>query len=135
MKHLLLASAGIFVLVSCAKDDPADTADTAPEPPVEAAPTTAQGPELGSFGIAIEDIKESVDPGDDFYRYVNGKWLDTFEIPEEFSNYGAFTVLFERSEARVENDYRRSRILRCARRVGRAKDRRLLHRLSQHRGH
>ena len=25
-----------------------------------------------------------------------------FEIPEEFSNYGAFTVLFERSEDRVK---------------------------------
>ncbi|MEL7238926.1 MAG: M13 family metallopeptidase, partial [Planctomycetota bacterium] len=28
-------------------------------------------------------------------------WLDTFQIPDEFSSYGSFTVLFERSEERV----------------------------------
>ena len=60
-----------------------------------------ESPELGAFGIETADFDESVDPGDDFYQYVNGRWLDTFEIPAEFSNYGNFTKLFERSERRV----------------------------------
>ncbi|MEE2692081.1 MAG: M13-type metalloendopeptidase [Pseudomonadota bacterium] len=58
--------------------------------------------ELGSFGVATDDIDESVRPGDDFFEHVNGRWLDTFEIPDEFASYGSFTVLFERSEARVK---------------------------------
>ena len=57
--------------------------------------------EIGRWGFALDDMDRSVEPGDDFYRYANGHWLDTFEIPADFSNYGAFTVLFERSEERV----------------------------------
>ncbi|MFN3162328.1 MAG: hypothetical protein ACE37N_02315 [Pseudohongiellaceae bacterium] len=39
-------------------------------------------------------------PGDDFFRYANGRWLDTFELPESRSNYGSFTVLSDRSDER-----------------------------------
>jgi len=39
--------------------------------------------------------------GDDFFRYANGKWLDTFELPASRSNYGSFTVLGDRSDQRV----------------------------------
>ena len=40
----------------------------------------------------------SVKPGDDFYKYVNGKWLATFKIPEDKANYGVFVQLIEKSE-------------------------------------
>ncbi|GGY41898.1 M13 family metallopeptidase [Parvularcula lutaonensis] len=66
-----------------------------------ASETESVGPELGTFGIETADMKPSVDPGDDFYAYVNGTWLDTFEIPAERSSYNSFTRLFERSEERV----------------------------------
>ena len=59
-------------------------------------------PELGSWGVTLADMDKSTAPGDDFYRHVNGAWLDSFEIPEEFSRYGSFTVLFERSEKQVQ---------------------------------
>jgi predicted metalloendopeptidase len=61
----------------------------------------ADGPELGEFGIETADMQADVDPGDDFYQYVNGMWLDTFEIPAERSSYNSFTRLFERSEERI----------------------------------
>ncbi|WDI32723.1 M13 family peptidase [Hyphococcus flavus] len=64
--------------------------------------TTAPQAELGEWGIDMESMKPSVHPGDNFFHYVNGTWLDTFEIPADFTNYGAFTALFERSEARVK---------------------------------
>ncbi len=35
-------------------------------------------------------MDRSVDPGDDFYRYANGRWLDTTELPEGDSSYGPF---------------------------------------------
>ena len=41
----------------------------------------------------------SVKPGDDFYRYVNGKWLDSFQIPADRASYGTGTVVFEKTEA------------------------------------
>jgi len=37
----------------------------------------------------------------DFFRYVNGVWLDTFEIPADRTNYGSFTVLADRAEIQV----------------------------------
>ena len=42
-----------------------------------------------------------VRPQDDLYRFVNGKWLDTVEIPADKSNYGAFGKLADLSELRV----------------------------------
>ncbi len=40
-------------------------------------------------------------PQDDLFRHVNGRWLDTTEIPADRSAWGAFTVLAEQSEERV----------------------------------
>jgi len=56
---------------------------------------------LGSFGIATENIDKTVNPGDNFYAFVNGNWLNTIEIPSDKSNYGAFTILRDKSEKRV----------------------------------
>ena len=32
----------------------------------------------------------TVVPGNDFYQYANGVWINNHPIPEEFSRYGAF---------------------------------------------
>ncbi|WP_409433088.1 M13 family metallopeptidase [Litorimonas sp. RW-G-Af-16] len=69
--------------------------------------TTEQGmvdakPTLGTFGVALENMNTSVKPGDDFFAYVNGGWLDTMEIPADKSSYGNFTKLRDLSEDRVK---------------------------------
>ncbi len=38
--------------------------------------------------IETEYIDNAVKPGDDFYQYANGKWLDTAKIPEEYPSAG-----------------------------------------------
>jgi len=43
----------------------------------------------------------TVRPQDDLYRHVNGKWLDTTEIPADRSDYGAFSILYEENEKRL----------------------------------
>jgi putative endopeptidase len=58
-------------------------------------------PALGSFGIDTAQMDPSVKPGDDFYRYVNGKWLATTTIPDDKSRYGSFVILRDKSEADV----------------------------------
>ena len=52
---------------------------------------------LGS-GIDLEYMDTSVEPGDDFYRYINGMWLTDTEIPADQSNYGSFTALADEAE-------------------------------------
>ena len=44
----------------------------------------------GSPSIELTLMDRSVDPADDFYRYANGRWLDTAELPEGEYRYGPF---------------------------------------------
>ena len=60
-------------------------------------------PILGSFGIATDNMDTSVDPGDNFYEFVNGGWLAELEIPSDRSRYGSFAILRDKSEERVRS--------------------------------
>ena len=44
-------------------------------------------------GVATEYIDPSVRPQDDFYDYLNGKWMKTVEIPADKSSWGSFAKL------------------------------------------
>jgi putative endopeptidase len=88
-KTLFAATALAAVLTACAPPAP-------PAPPPEPAK-----PELGTFGVDFTAMDKTVDPGTDFFRYVNGGWLATFEMPEDKSRYGVFDLLRDRSEAQV----------------------------------
>jgi predicted metalloendopeptidase len=55
-------------------------------------------PELKS-GLDPASFDSSVRPQDDLYRFVNGRWLATTEIPADRVVYGAFTELTEQAEA------------------------------------
>ena len=99
MKNFLLCGVAAMTLAACGQQ----SANEAVADDVQQAAVDAGEPELGAFGVSTEYINENVKPGDDFYTHVSGGWLDTFEIPDEFSSYGSFTVLFERSEDRVRD--------------------------------
>ena len=36
-----------------------------------------------------------------FFRYVNGKWFDNFEIPADKSSYGSFVILRDEAQDHV----------------------------------
>ncbi len=98
---LLLAS-GLLVACTDATQPPPE-APAAAEP--EAAPvkqiTEATSPELGSWGFDTNAMDANIAPGDDFFGYANGGWLESFEMPADRSRYGAFTGLAERAETQV----------------------------------
>ncbi|HEY9516764.1 MAG TPA: M13 family metallopeptidase [Gemmatimonadaceae bacterium] len=50
-----------------------------------------------SSGIDTTTFDHSVRPQDDFFRYVNGGWLATAQIPADASSWGAFQELRENS--------------------------------------
>lgn len=100
----LLAASSLTLLVACGSEEsnPVSNNTEAPTPEVSGAmESVATGPELGTFGIDLSHQDSNVRPGDDFFRYTNGRWLDTFELPASRSNYGSFTVLSDRSDQRV----------------------------------
>ena len=68
----------------------------------QTAPATTPGtPVMGTFGIDTAQMDTSVKPGDDFYKYVNGRWLATFKIPADKASYGAFDLLSDKAEEDV----------------------------------
>jgi putative endopeptidase len=57
---------------------------------------------MGSWGIDTAGMDRSVKPGDDFFRFVNGNWAKTTQIPADRSSYGSFHLLADLSEARMK---------------------------------
>lgn len=111
MKTFWLGGAcAALLLAACSEpvDAPAEnTDDTASDAAMtDDASTTdtamAEGdPRLGEFGVETQHISDTVDPGDDFFTYVNEGWLETAELPQGFSSLGAFTELYLEAEERV----------------------------------
>jgi putative endopeptidase len=54
-------------------------------------------------GIDMQFIDTSVRPQDDFYTYINGKWLATVEIPADKGEYGSFDKLYDESQEQVKS--------------------------------
>ncbi len=95
-KQLLTGTAAALLLTLSPLDVLAESAaegDTA-----AAAPAAIR---YGTWGIDLDAMDRSVKPGDDFFRFVNGKWVDTTEIPADRSRFGAFDMLRDASEIRV----------------------------------
>lgn len=50
-------------------------------------------------GINLAYMDTTVGPDEDFFRYVNGRWLDTNEIPDDKTTWGSFHELREKTDA------------------------------------
>jgi endothelin-converting enzyme/putative endopeptidase len=81
MRHLMTGALCVLVLTACGQ--------RAEEPP---APVVS--------GIEVANMDTSVRPQDDFFRYVNGTWLATTEIPADRNTSGVFMDL--RDQARED---------------------------------
>lgn len=107
MNRLLLVTAIALLLNACGESqqpattstDNSESQTSAEQPVAEASPQ----PELGEWGIELDQMQTEVAPGEDFAQYVNGKWLDNFQIPADRASYGIFTKLRERSTEQVND--------------------------------
>lgn len=57
--------------------------------------------EQENIGINTNYMDKSVDPADDFFRFVNGQWLDKTEIPEDRTRWGSFDELRKKTDEDV----------------------------------
>jgi putative endopeptidase len=94
MKRTALALACMTLLAACSA--PQET-QAPPAKPAAAAPSATPAPSAPALasGIDVQYI-DSVRAQDDFYRHVNGKWLDTTEIPADKSRYGTGAIVYDR---------------------------------------
>ncbi|MGI9236563.1 MAG: M13 family metallopeptidase [Woeseiaceae bacterium] len=89
MNKLLVGAAALFVITACGQ--PAG---------IDAESAMADHAELTS-GIDLHYMDTGVKPGDDFFAYVNGVWLENTEIPADRSTYGGFSVLHDEAQGNV----------------------------------
>ncbi len=58
---------------------------------------TMESPE--SRGINLAYMDTTVSPKDDFFRYVNGRWIDSNEIPADQTTWGSFNELRKNTDS------------------------------------
>ena len=90
-KILLSASAAAALVFAAGAAWSAD----APEGAVSLA-----SPKYGTWGFDLSGMDRSVKPGDDFFKFANGKWAERTEIPADRTRFGNFDKLAVLSEAR-----------------------------------
>ena len=82
LKPVVCATALAFVATACKNDK-----DKAEEPE--------------HHGINLAYMDTTVSPKEDFFRYVNGTWLDENEIPEDQTAWGSFNELRKNTDEDV----------------------------------
>ena len=65
------------------------------------AASSKSAPQLGTFGVDLSARDTTVKPGNDFNRFVNGRWLDSYQLKDYETSYGSFNMLRDQSEAQV----------------------------------
>ncbi len=67
--------------------------------------TSCMNKKVQKANLAIDpaNMDTTVNPGDDFFHYVNGGWIEANPIGDEYSQYGAFTVLIDENR-KILND-------------------------------
>ncbi|MEO1230631.1 MAG: hypothetical protein AAFZ18_17180, partial [Myxococcota bacterium] len=96
-----LAATGLAL--GCAAQETAE-----PEPVPASVPASTPAtvsatlpPQIGTWGVDLSTRDEKTKPGDDFNRFANGAWMDSYEMPADLSSYGTFVQLRLDAEADV----------------------------------
>jgi putative endopeptidase len=55
-------------------------------------------PKMQEPGINVSYMDKKVKPNDDFFRFVNGSWLDKTEIPSDMTTWGSFHELRQKTD-------------------------------------
>ena len=93
MNKLIIGAAALLLVAACSQD--------APQPAVEESTALVSG-------IDLEGMDKSVKPGDDFFAYVNGTWVEATEMPADKARYGLFNILRDESQEAVKAIIERS---------------------------
>jgi putative endopeptidase len=88
VKHTLFGAVVLMAVAACGQKQTTEAV-------VDEAP-------LPISGIALENMDTNVRPGDDFFSYVNGKWIAETEIPADKATYGGFGILSDEAQEDVK---------------------------------
>src|ERR1041385_4536073 len=60
-------------------------------------------PQYGAWGFDTEGADLKTRPGDDFFRYANGAWLDRVQIPADKPGYSLRLAMSDLTEQRLHD--------------------------------
>ena len=95
MKYLFYSIFALLLLASCSKTKEMVKTEEV-KPMVKDVAKKVEG-KVKNSGIDLSLMDKSVRPQDDFFRHVNGAWLDKTEIPADRSRWGSFDELRKKS--------------------------------------
>jgi putative endopeptidase len=72
-------------------------------PAVHAQSIGSSKPQYGTWGFDIAGEDKSTKPGDDFFRFANGAWLDRTQIPPDKPGVSLRLQMTDRTEARLHD--------------------------------
>jgi putative endopeptidase len=84
----IISATALLILAACGQQSR--------EPTVAAVPTVLRS------GVVLSNMDTDVRPGDDFFSYVNGTWVESTEIPADKSRYGTFDLLRDEAQEAVK---------------------------------
>ncbi|RZV33805.1 MAG: peptidase M13 [Chromatiales bacterium] len=93
MNKLIIGAAALLLVAACGQ---------------EAAQPAAEEPASLISGIDLDGMDTSAKPGDDFFAYVNGTWVQETEMPADKARYGLFNILRDESQEAVKAIIERS---------------------------
>ncbi len=88
MKYRVIGAVALMALAACGQK--------------EATEVAAEEQTTLISGIETDHMDKSVRPGDNFFMFMNGAWIDATEIPADKSNYGGFGILRDESTEHVK---------------------------------
>lgn len=94
-RSLLLAAASSAFVSACSHGGGPEEAA-----PAEAAAAPRPEPLIKPWGYPLEALDRTAKPGDDFFRFANGGWLDATPIPADRTGTGFSVEMSDRNDAR-----------------------------------
>ena len=88
MKNLFIGAVALATVIACSKETAEQSVADAPKEP--------------RSGVIAENMDKSVRPGEDFFSYVNGVWVDETEIPADKSSFSVFASLNDEAQDNVK---------------------------------
>ncbi len=102
-RSLIVTFPILAVLASCGAEDPANsTASPSESPSQGAVAEQTSAPEFGSFGVDLTTQNPDIRPGDDFFMFANGAWVDSYVLPDDRSSHSTPETLRDTSNERVQ---------------------------------
>jgi len=69
----------------------------------QAAAPQGASPQYGSWGFDLAGADKTIKPGDDFFRYANGAWIEQTAIPGDKPGYSLRLAMTDRVEQRLHD--------------------------------